>query len=112
MPPFSCGDGSLAGQLSFSFPRHQQFPQADSSPGRRGKRWAACRALLQFHPQGARFRVQGSQVTSSLWTFSFGHGAFSGPRISYIQFQGERLAYEISLQEVLVSMVGIPQSQW
>ena len=58
--------------------------------------------LLQFHPQGACFRVQGSQVTSSLWTFSFGHGAFSGPRISYIQFQGEWLAYEISLQEILV----------
>ena len=27
---------------------------------------------LQFHPQGARFSVQGSRVTSSLWTFSFG----------------------------------------
>ena len=67
---------------------------------------------LQFHPQGARFSVQGSQVTSSLWTFSFGLGAFSGPRIFDIRFQGERLAYEISLQEVLVSMVGIPQLQW
>ena len=56
---------------------------------------------LQFHPQGPRFSVQGSQVASSLWTFSFGLGAFSGPRISDIRFQGERLAYEISLQEAL-----------
>lgn len=27
-----------------SFPGHQCFPSADSSPGRRRKRWAACRA--------------------------------------------------------------------
>uniref|UniRef100_A0A4W2CDG4 Amine oxidase n=1 Tax=Bos indicus x Bos taurus TaxID=30522 RepID=A0A4W2CDG4_BOBOX len=56
---------------------------------------------LQFHPQGTRFSVQGSRVTSSLWTFSFGLGAFSGPRIFDIRFQGERLAYEISLQEAV-----------
>uniref|UniRef100_A0A8C9K0M7 Amine oxidase n=1 Tax=Panthera tigris altaica TaxID=74533 RepID=A0A8C9K0M7_PANTA len=56
---------------------------------------------LQFHPQGPRFSVQGSQVASSLWTFSFGLGAFSGPRIFDIRFRGERLAYEISLQEAL-----------
>ncbi|KAM5212891.1 amine oxidase [copper-containing] 3 isoform 1-T1 [Hipposideros larvatus] len=56
---------------------------------------------LQFYPQGPRFSVQGSQVASSLWTFSFGLGAFSGPRVFDIRFQGERLAYEISLQEAL-----------
>ncbi|KAM8815293.1 amine oxidase [copper-containing] 3 [Rhynchonycteris naso] len=56
---------------------------------------------LQFHPQGPRFSVQGGRVASSLWTFSFGLGAFSGPRIFDIRFQGERLAYEISLQEAL-----------
>ena len=56
---------------------------------------------LQFHPQGPRFSVQGSRVSSSLWTFFFGLGAFSGPRIFDIRFQGERLAYEISLQEAL-----------
>ncbi|XP_007449938.1 PREDICTED: membrane primary amine oxidase isoform X2 [Lipotes vexillifer] len=56
---------------------------------------------LQFHPQGPRFSVQGSRVVSSLWTFSFGLGAFSGPRIFDIRFQGERLAYEVSLQEAL-----------
>ncbi|KAM4844614.1 amine oxidase [copper-containing] 3-like [Thomomys bottae] len=56
---------------------------------------------LQFHPQGPRFSVQGSQVASSLWTFSFGLGAFSGPRIFDIRFQGERVAYEVSVQEAL-----------
>ncbi|XP_077827880.1 amine oxidase [copper-containing] 3 isoform X5 [Macaca mulatta] len=56
---------------------------------------------LQFHPQGPRFSVQGRRVASSLWTFSFGLGAFSGPRIFDVRFQGERLVYEISLQEAL-----------
>lgn len=56
---------------------------------------------LQFHPQGPRFTVQGSRVSSSLWTFSFGLAAFTGPRVLDVRFRGERLAYEISLQEVL-----------
>ncbi|XP_070222928.1 primary amine oxidase, liver isozyme [Bos mutus] len=56
---------------------------------------------LQFHPQGPRFRVQGNRVSSSLWTFSFGLGGFSGPRIFDIRFQGERIAYEVSVQEAL-----------
>ncbi|XP_012892938.1 PREDICTED: membrane primary amine oxidase-like [Dipodomys ordii] len=56
---------------------------------------------LQFYPQGPRFNVQGSQVSSPLWTFSFGLGAFSGLRIFDIRFQGERVAYEVSVQEAL-----------
>ncbi|KAM9210916.1 amine oxidase [copper-containing] 3-like isoform 1-T1 [Dugong dugon] len=56
---------------------------------------------LQFYPQGPRFSVQGSRVTSSLWTFSFGLGAFSGPRIFDVRFRGERVAYEVSIQEAL-----------
>ncbi|CAO2645437.1 Membrane primary amine oxidase [Lemmus lemmus] len=56
---------------------------------------------LQFHPQGPRFSVQGNRVASSSWTFSFGLGAFSGPRIFDIRFQGERVAYEISVQEAI-----------
>ncbi|XP_005394544.1 PREDICTED: membrane primary amine oxidase [Chinchilla lanigera] len=57
---------------------------------------------LQFHPEGPRFSVQGSRVASSLWAFSFGLGAFSGPRVFDIRFQGERVAYEVSVQEALV----------
>ncbi|KAB0353642.1 hypothetical protein FD755_023657 [Muntiacus reevesi] len=57
---------------------------------------------LQFHPQGPHFSVQGSRVASSLWTFSLVLGAFSGPRIFDLRFQGERLAYEISLHEALL----------
>ncbi|XP_039081684.1 retina-specific copper amine oxidase, partial [Hyaena hyaena] len=54
---------------------------------------------LQFSPQGSRYSVRGNLVTSSLWTFTFGHGVFSGMRIFDIRFKGERVAYEVSVQE-------------
>ncbi|XP_004707549.1 membrane primary amine oxidase [Echinops telfairi] len=58
-------------------------------------------APLQFYPQGPRFSIQGSQVTSSLWAFSFGLSPFGGPRIFDVRFRRERIAYEISLQEAV-----------
>uniref|UniRef100_A0A8C6RR18 Amine oxidase n=1 Tax=Nannospalax galili TaxID=1026970 RepID=A0A8C6RR18_NANGA len=56
---------------------------------------------LQFSPQGPPYSVQGSKVVTPLWTFTFGHGVFSGLRIFDIRFQGERVAYEVSVQECL-----------
>ncbi|XP_023986231.1 retina-specific copper amine oxidase isoform X2 [Physeter macrocephalus] len=60
---------------------------------------------LQFSPQGSRYSVQGHRVASSLWTFTFGHGVFSGMRIFDVRFKGERVAYEVSVQEC-VSVYG------
>ncbi|XP_073653777.1 amine oxidase [copper-containing] 2 isoform X3 [Tursiops truncatus] len=60
---------------------------------------------LQFSPQGSRYSVQGNLVASSLWTFTFGHGVFSGMRIFDVRFKGERVAYEVSVQEC-VSIYG------
>ncbi|XP_011379470.1 retina-specific copper amine oxidase-like [Pteropus vampyrus] len=60
---------------------------------------------LQFSPQGSRYSVQGSLVVSSLWTFTFGHGVFSGMRIFDVRFKGERVAYEVGVQEC-VSIYG------
>ncbi|ELW54718.1 retina-specific copper amine oxidase [Tupaia chinensis] len=56
---------------------------------------------LQFSPQGPQYSVQGNLVVSSLWTLAFGHGVFSGMRIFDIRFKGERVAYEVSIQECL-----------
>ncbi|XP_004608869.2 retina-specific copper amine oxidase [Sorex araneus] len=60
---------------------------------------------LQLSPQGPQYSVQGNLVVSPLWTFSFGHGVFSGLRIFDVRFQGERVAYEVSVQEC-VSVYG------
>ncbi|KAF6092214.1 amine oxidase copper containing 2 [Phyllostomus discolor] len=56
---------------------------------------------LQFSPQGSQYSVRGNQVASSLWTFTFGHGVFSGMRLFDVRFKGERVAYEVSVQECL-----------
>ncbi|XP_006901749.1 PREDICTED: retina-specific copper amine oxidase [Elephantulus edwardii] len=60
---------------------------------------------LQFSPQGSQYSVQGNLVKSSLWSFAFGHGVYSGLRIFDIRFKGERVAYEVSVQEC-VSVYG------
>ncbi|XP_052050048.1 retina-specific copper amine oxidase isoform X2 [Apodemus sylvaticus] len=56
---------------------------------------------LQFSLQGPQYNIEGSSVISPLWTFTFGHGVFSGLRIFDIRFKGERVAYEVSVQECL-----------
>ncbi|XP_003414310.1 retina-specific copper amine oxidase [Loxodonta africana] len=56
---------------------------------------------LQLSPQGSQYSVQGNLVVSSLWSFTFGHGVYSGMRIFDIRFKGERVAYEVSVQECL-----------
>ncbi|XP_004707250.1 retina-specific copper amine oxidase [Echinops telfairi] len=51
--------------------------------------------------QGPQYSVQENLVVSSLWSFSFGHGVYSGLRLFDIRFKGERVAYEVSVQECL-----------
>ncbi|XP_075846769.1 amine oxidase [copper-containing] 2 [Microtus pennsylvanicus] len=56
---------------------------------------------LQFSPQSPQYNVQGNLVVSPLWMFTFGHGAFTGLRLFDVRFKGERVAYEVSVQECL-----------
>ena len=52
-----------------------------------------------FEPAGRRFAVQGSHVTWMKWSFAFGVRATAGLGLFNVLFGGERIAYEISLQE-------------
>ncbi|KAM6164915.1 amine oxidase [copper-containing] 2 [Rhynchocyon petersi] len=56
---------------------------------------------LQFLPRGSQYSIQGNLVKSYLWSFTFGHGVYSGLRIFDVRFKGERVAYEVSVQECL-----------
>ncbi|XP_040851679.1 retina-specific copper amine oxidase-like isoform X1 [Ochotona curzoniae] len=56
---------------------------------------------LGLSPQGAQYSVRGNLVVSPLWTLAFGHGVFSGMRMFDVRFRGERVAYEVSVQECL-----------
>ncbi|XP_073418720.1 amine oxidase [copper-containing] 3 [Dendrobates tinctorius] len=58
-------------------------------------------APLQFNPAGNRYTVNKNQVTFQSWSFTYGLNVNSGPRLFDIQFNNERIAYEISIQEAL-----------
>ncbi|KAL7990929.1 hypothetical protein Chor_014359 [Crotalus horridus] len=54
---------------------------------------------LQYEPRGPRYRIRNNHVTFLRWSFAFGIDASRGPRIFDVRFNGERIIYELSLQE-------------
>lgn len=54
-----------------------------------------------FHPDGARYSVRGNQVLYLDWSFAFGLSALTGMRVFDVRFRGERIAYELSVQEAM-----------
>ncbi|XP_054032843.1 membrane primary amine oxidase isoform X2 [Dryobates pubescens] len=56
---------------------------------------------LQFEPQGPRYSVRNNRVLFQGWSFAFGISVSRGLRLFDIRHQGERVAYEISVQEAL-----------
>ncbi|XP_058045121.1 membrane primary amine oxidase-like [Ahaetulla prasina] len=54
---------------------------------------------LQYEPRGPRYRIHNNHVTFLNWSFAFGIDASRGPRIFDVRFNGERIIYELSLQE-------------
>ncbi|XP_070610227.1 amine oxidase [copper-containing] 3-like [Erythrolamprus reginae] len=54
---------------------------------------------LQYEPRGPRYRIHNNHVTFLSWSFAFGIDAVMGPRIFDVRFNGERIIYELSLQE-------------
>uniref|UniRef100_A0A8C8S8F4 Amine oxidase n=1 Tax=Pelusios castaneus TaxID=367368 RepID=A0A8C8S8F4_9SAUR len=56
---------------------------------------------LQCEPHGPRYSIQNNHVTFQSWSFAFGMDVNTGPRLFDIRFNGERIVYELSLQEAL-----------
>ncbi|XP_051496226.1 membrane primary amine oxidase-like isoform X2 [Apus apus] len=56
---------------------------------------------LQYEPLGPRYSVRDNHVTFQGWSITFGMSPNSGPRLFDIRFRGERIIYELSLQEAL-----------
>ncbi|XP_015672115.2 membrane primary amine oxidase-like [Protobothrops mucrosquamatus] len=54
---------------------------------------------LQYESRGPRYRIRNNHVTFLRWSFAFGIDASRGPRIFDVRFNGERIIYELSLQE-------------
>ncbi|KAI4887692.1 hypothetical protein NFI96_025020 [Prochilodus magdalenae] len=51
--------------------------------------------------QGKRFSVKNNQVIYLDWSFAFGLSSLTGMRVFDVRFRGERIAYEISVQEAM-----------
>ncbi|XP_074552683.1 amine oxidase [copper-containing] 3-like [Halichoeres trimaculatus] len=55
----------------------------------------------QFDIQGRRFSVENNNVVYLDWSFAFGLNPLRGMRVFDIRFRGERIIYELSVQEAM-----------
>ena len=62
-------------------------------------------------PEGKRFHVNGRHISYEKWNFNLHMKPSVGPHLFDIRFDGTRIAYELSLQEVLVFYSGYGPSQ-
>jgi diamine oxidase len=58
------------------------------------------RGPRSYYPDGRRFSVQGHHVEWQGWAFDFGVKTIQGLHVNDIRFKGERVVYELSLQEL------------
>ncbi|KAM9345895.1 retina-specific copper amine oxidase [Symphorus nematophorus] len=54
-----------------------------------------------FQPEGKRYSVSHNHVLYLDWSFAFGLSSLSGMRVFDVRFKGERIAYELSVQEAM-----------
>nr|KAI8744014.1 putative amine oxidase copper-containing [Biomphalaria glabrata] len=64
------------------------------------------RPPLQVEPDGKRYSLVNREVTYMQWTFNFRMSALTGPVLYNVRFKGERLVYEMGLQEIAVFYSG------
>jgi len=75
---------------------------------RRGKQQPSkpSRGPEQYEPDGKRYSVQGRHIEYMNWAFDFRIDSSTGLQVFDIRFGGERIAYEISLQEAIATYTG------
>lgn len=57
---------------------------------------------VSYEPYGRRFTItDGNKVSWLGWSLYIGYLPHYGPRYMDVRFKGERIAYEISMQEAL-----------
>ncbi|XP_046893611.1 retina-specific copper amine oxidase [Hypomesus transpacificus] len=55
----------------------------------------------QYYAKGKRFSVQDNHVIYLDWSFAFGLSSLTGMRVFDVNFKGERIVYELSVQEAM-----------
>ncbi|KAG8430160.1 hypothetical protein GDO86_018351 [Hymenochirus boettgeri] len=61
-------------------------------------------------PQGKRYRVLGNYVEYAGWSFAYRSSTSAGMQVYDLQYNNERIAYEISIQEAIAFYSGVPPS--
>ena len=88
------------------------FPVVDknlfSTMNRRGKLFPEvdARPPLQFEPDGKRYSINGRHISYMGWQFHLRMSHAFGPQLFDIRYNGERIVYELSLQEIGVFYSG------
>ncbi|XP_070838099.1 primary amine oxidase, liver isozyme-like [Chaetodon trifascialis] len=54
-----------------------------------------------FYSEGKRFSVSNNHVLYLDWSFAFGLSSLTGMRVFDVRFKGERIVYELSVQEAM-----------
>ncbi|KAL3866595.1 hypothetical protein ACJMK2_043882 [Sinanodonta woodiana] len=88
-----------SGQGSSSLARSLWKPKPKSKTPRK-------RPPLQFEPNGHRYMIKGELLQSEIWHFRWKINLSNGPRLIDIRFKGEKIIYELSLQEIAVIYTG------
>ncbi|KPP76162.1 primary amine oxidase, liver isozyme-like [Scleropages formosus] len=55
----------------------------------------------QYYTQGPRFIVENNRVSYLDWSFAFGLSSLTGMRVFDVRFKGQRIIYELSVQEAM-----------
>ena len=61
---------------------------------------------VQISPDGKRYNIKDRHVEYKFWEFDFRMSTVKGPQLYDIRFKNERIAYELSLQEIAVFYSG------
>ncbi|OXB55284.1 hypothetical protein ASZ78_014078 [Callipepla squamata] len=79
----------------------RRAPQDGDFSSMRPRAPVAATFPLQYEPQGPRYSVRSNHVIFQAWSFAFGMSVMTGIRLFDIQYNGERVVYEMSVQEAL-----------
>ncbi|KAL8585057.1 hypothetical protein ACOMHN_013074 [Nucella lapillus] len=90
-PKNAIGENSVPGSMNL---RGEPFPKAPHPPPR------------QYEPKGPRYTVEEQHVKYLEWSFNVRVSVESGPQIWDVRWSGERIVYELSLQEIAVLYAG------
>lgn len=76
------------------------FPKRDSKPFRK---YANLHGPRTYYPAGPRYTVDGTNVKWMGWSCELSAGQIRGPALFNIKFKGERIVYELAVNDIALN---------